>query len=283
MKKANRTSKANKELKTVEFMGCEFVLGKSAVFDKDFETVSEILAKDTTDAVDRATLISIYRASFHDDGKIEGASSCDSSCNGCEFCQKMREAAKGNVRHICNYCYDAAQEARWINVKNRHQLGMLIMSNVRFTERELMRVSLAVITRINSSGDTPNKTYALNMITLAKVNEDACKVAYWAKNAAPIIAACDEIGKPRNLTLVYSCPIINATCPLPKYFDYVFIVASSEERVQEFIKSGACECNGKKCKDCGFKCYKHEWAQGSVIVELLRAKKGQLAAIEAAM
>ena len=266
-----------KEYTIVNFMGCEFVLGKSAKFDNDFITVKSILEKENITAVDRIILINIYSVSYHDTGKIEGTCSFDSSCNGCDFCKKMRKAAENNVKHICKHCYDAKQESYRANVKNRHMLNMLIMSNVRFTEKELSKLNVAAINRVNSSGDTPNKTYALNMITIAAIN-DTVKFGYWAKNASPIIAACDEIGKPDNLSLVYSSPIINEACKLPKYFDYVFVVASDENHVNEFLANGACECNGKDCKDCGYKCYTKAWKNGSVIIELLRATNKKIVA-----
>ena len=96
------------------------------------------------------------------------------------------------------------------------------------------------------------------------------KCALWAKHTVPVIQACKTYGKPENLTLIYSSPIIGLIPRLPEYFDYVFVVFPDKETTKAAIENGACECNGKKCRECGYKCYKHEWANGSVIAELLK-------------
>lgn len=238
----------------MKFKGIEFNLGVSKKFDKDFARVKEIMANKEMSEADRTELLMIYAPSYHDSGKIEGITSCDSSCSSCKFCQKMIDAAEKDVTIICGDCYDKQQEKYKTHVKNRHGLNMLIMSQVEFTEDELKRVDLTKIVRINSSGDTPNETYALNMIRLAKVNPWA-NVAYWAKNTAPIIKAVDSIGKPENLRLVQSSPIIGKPVKKKKYFDYVFTVYPDKATTLKAIKNGASACNGRKCKDCGYACY----------------------------
>ncbi len=249
----------------------EIALNASKKFEKDFAIVKAILEKPVINAVDRMTLISVYKAAYHESGKIEGITSLDSSATNCDFCADMRKAAESNPAHICRYCYDFAQEHSFkgANVINRHSLNMLIMSSVEFTREELATISVSYINRVNSSGDTPNKTYAKNMLNIA-YSHPACKFGYWAKNTAAVIAACDEIGKPENVTLVQSSPIIGKPAKLAKYFDIVFTVYATKEGVEKAIEGGAKECNGKKCKDCGFKCYLNGWNPGDNIAEYLR-------------
>lgn len=262
------------KVNTIEKIGekeFQLVLNASAKFEKDLETVKAILAKPEINAIDRFQLLTIYKAAFHNSGKIEGVTSFDSTATNCGFCQKMRKAAENNPAHICNYCYDFAQEHSFkgANVLNRHTLNMLIMSSVEFTVDELRMVSVTYINRVNSSGDTPNVIYAKNMLRIALANP-AFKFAYWAKNTADVIAACDEIGKPANMTLIQSSPIIGKPAKLAKYFDVVFTVYATREDVDKAIAAGANECNGKKCKDCGYKCYLNGWKAGSNIAEYLR-------------
>ena len=145
--------------------GVEFVIGKSKKFDKDFVKAEKLLTKKCLTATDRMELLSIYATSYHDDGKIEGFTSCDSSCHGCEFCQKMIESAKQDPTLICGYCYDHAQENRWINTRNRHGLNLLIMSVTDYTEDELSRLSVTEFTRINSSGETLQTIFSLAIIS----------------------------------------------------------------------------------------------------------------------
>ena len=253
----------------IKVNGISFVSGISKKFDTDLFRVKSILEKPEITAADRMELIIIYAPAFHTSGKIEGITSYDSSAHSCTFCNACRKAAENNPAHICGMCYDIAQENYKVNSLNRHSLNMLIMSSVEFTETELSRLSVSKINRINSSGDTPNKTYALNMLRLAKIN-DFAKFAYWAKNTRDVIAACDEIGKPENMILIQSSIIIGRPAKKAKYFDYVFTVYPTKEMTAAAIETGSNECNGKKCMECGFKCYFGTHAGNNNIAEYLR-------------
>lgn len=261
-----------------------FIFGKSPKFEKDLSKVISILEKDTLSATDRFELLSIYNPSYHKGGKIEGVTSFDSSATNCGFCQNARNAAKNNPLHICGGCYDYSQENSFkgANIVNRHTLNMIIMSSVEFTKEELSILDVSKIDRVNSSGDVPNKTYACNMIKLAYINEFA-HFGFWAKNVLPVIAACDELGKPENMVLVQSSCIIGRPVKLAKYFDYVFTVYPDEETTTVAIEKGACACNGRKCKECGYKCYFGTWPVGANIAELYKGTKEQKAALKSAM
>lgn len=255
--------------KVVSFKGYDFTIGVSKKFDRDFTEVKAILEKEELYSVDRIKLVTIYKPSYHEDGKIEGITSYDSTATGCEFCRKMQEAAKKNPAHICGGCYDVRNENyRGANMKNRHMLNMLIMESIEFTKEELSLINTSKIGRINSSGDAPNITYAVNMLNLMYVNPYV-HFAYWAKNTEAVTAAVDKVGKPENCTLVQSSPIINRPAKLAKHFDIVFTVYLEKKDVLEAVKAGAGECNGKKCMECGFKCYLNGWKKGQNVAELL--------------
>ena len=240
-------------------------------FENDLQIVRAILSKPAEEitAADRALLLSIYQAPYHDTGKIEGASSCDSSCHGCAFCGLMREAAKGNPLHICGYCYDASQESRWANVKNRHGLNMEIMGAVDFSVEELARLPVTPIIRENSSGDISGDIMARNYVRIAYAHPWA-RVTLWAKNVAPVERAFGLLGKPENMLFIQSSILIGIPARRSPWADYVFTVYPDEETLQEALFSGAMECNGQKCKDCGWRCYKGLWPTGANIAELLR-------------
>lgn len=249
-------------------------------FECELSIVRSILSKPAAEitAAERATLLRIYQAPFHDTGKIEGASSCDSSCHGCAFCGLMREAAKNNPLHICGYCYDAAQEARWANVKNRHGLNLEIISALDFTVDELRAVPVTAILRENSSGDISGDIMARNYVRMAYAHEYAA-VALWAKNVSPVERAFDALGKPANMVFVQSSVLIGIPARRSRYADYVFTVYPDEESLQEALQAGAMECNGQKCKECGWKCYLRAWPAGANIAELLRIPESKRAAI----
>ena len=270
----------------IEYRGCEFVIGKSKKFDKDFETVKAILDKGSENitAADRIKLLTIYHPAYHEGGKIEGITIFDSSATNCEFCKKCRHAAKSNPAHICGSCYDYEQEHSFkgVNVLNRHTLNMLIMQSVEFTREELSILDCTKIDRINSSGDTPNVTYAKNMLNIAFVNGHA-KFAYWAKNIYAVQAAIKAVGKPENMTLVQSSCILNKTAKLAEGFDIVFTVYTNKDAVKAAIESGSGECNGKKCAECGYKCYLNGWNKGQNVAEYLRTTNEKRAEIEKAV
>lgn len=241
-------------------------------FEQDYATVMGILNKQEITHDDRMILLSIYKVSYHDDGKIEQIYSCDSSCANCSFCQSIRENSKDNPFVICNYCYDDAQEKRWVNVKNRHGLNLLIMSRVRFEKEELSTLSIRDLLRFNSSGDIENDIHAENYINIAYTHPDV-DCGLFAKNVAPVIRATDKLGKPANMKYVQSSILIGKPARRAKYFDIVFTVYATKEELEKALAEGAGECNGKKCKDCGFKCYrKNGWKEGSNVAEYLRLR-----------
>ena len=278
--------KKEKILTTVEFMGCTFTLGNAKAFDKDFESARAILERnpETWTKAERFKLLSIYRPSYHESGKIEGITSYDSSATNCRFCMAMRAEASRDAAHICNLCYDHAQEHSYkgLNVINRHTLNMLIMMATEYTPEELSIIDCSKINRVNSSGDTPNKTYAVNMLRLAAINKHAF-FALFAKNTAAVKAACRQEGKPENMTLVQSSRRINHPDPIEEFFDIVFTVYVNKAETEKAIAAGAGACNGKKCRECGFKCYLNGWAAGQNVAEVLRCNKEERERIERAL
>lgn len=242
----------------------------NAAIKKDIEIVENILSKDVITISDRYTLIRIYNVAYHESGKIEDIYSLDSSATNCDFCKAMRAlAAKMPGKIICESCYDIAQEKYRFAALNRHTLNMIIFSSVEFEIAELAALPCGLDIRINSSGDAPNKIYANNALKMGFAFPSS-NVAIWTKNAPVYINACRKYGKPENVSLIKSSIYIDKPEKLPEFFDYVFTVYFDKEKVKQAIAAGACECNGKKCIDCGKKCYRKTWKSGANIAELLR-------------
>lgn len=258
--------------------GMDFVIirdaekpGKIGKFEKDLDRVCAIMAKgvENLTVADKFELLKIYKVAYHESGKIEGVYSLDSSATNCTFCRVMREKAKENPNIICGYCYDFEQEKYRKEVLNRHTLNLVIMSKVEFTVDELRHLNGIGLIRVNSSGDAENVIYAKNMLRYAMAHSFA-RVAIWSKNVLAYIKAIDEIGKPENVIMIQSSPFINKPVARAKYFDYVFTVYSDAEQIEKALNAGACECNGKKCSVCGYKCYFGTWSIGANIAEFLR-------------
>ena len=243
----------------------------NALIKKEIAIVEGILAKEEITHFDRMELLRIYNIAYHESGKIEGIYSLDSSATNCDFCKAFREYAKAHpeLNIVCGKCYDFAQEQYRYSALNRHTLNMVIMESVEFEIEELAALPCGELARVNSSGDSSNDVYASNMIKFA-IAHPFSKVAIWSKHTITYIHACDKYGKPGNVTMIQSSPYVDKAVKLAKHFDYVFTVYMDKDKVKEALESGACECNGKKCKACGYKCYYGAWKRGANIAELLR-------------
>lgn len=84
------------------------------------------------------------------------------------------------------------------------------------------------------------------------------------------IHAIEKYGKPENAVMIQSSPFVDKAVKLARYFDYTFTVYSDKEKIENALANGACECNGKKCADCGYKCYMKAWEENANIAEFLR-------------
>ena len=270
------------EIVKINYRGLNFFIDNDKI-ENDLNVVMSILDKgvENLTAVDRFTLLNIYKTAYHDSGKIEGVTSLDSTATNCEFCKAIRAANKDNDLCICNGCYDMQQESYRLAVLSRHTLNMLIMMTVDFTVEELKMLTVTPLLRVNSSGDTPNVIYARNMIRSCYAFPFV-HVGYWAKNVNAVIAACDELGKPENVVLIQSSCLIGKPAKKAKYFDFVFTVYPDKETCEAAIAAGASSCNGKKCKECGYKCYFGTHEGNGNIAEVLRgASKDKIKAIKA--
>lgn len=264
-----------KTFEKIDAFGYRFIIEvpKSGIakIKKDIAIVENILSLDEITHADRMHLLWIYNVAHHDSGKIEDVNSLDSSATNCGFCAKMREyaAAHPELKIVCGECYDYKQEQYRYSALNRHTLNLVIMESVEFTIEELSMLPAGELIRVNSSGDSSGNVYAANMIKYC-IAHPTSHCAIWAKNAVSYIHACDKYGKPKNVVMIQSSPFVDREVKRAKYFDYVFTVYKDAEKVKAALANGACECNGKKCKNCDFKCYKKLWPVGSNIAELLR-------------
>lgn len=225
------------------------------------------------DIIDQIQLLQIIKPNMHKNGKIENISSFDSAVLTCSFCQKMHSNFQDNPLIICNYCYAKkdAESFKGKNVRLNHDLKRRIFSSVVFNESVLSSLMLVGLYRFNEDGDIENDIHAENYIKIAKCNPYA-KFGFWCKNVIPVQRAIEKLGKPENCTLIYSSPLINDFSDyIPKYFDYKFVVYTPKY-INLAMNLNKSECNGKKCVDCGYKCYlnSHDYR---IIAEKLRFTK----------
>ena len=269
---------------------------KKTVNEKRLETMRRNLATleneaaailekgDAMTAEDRARLLQLVNVAYHVGGKIEGLFSVD-SCASCAFCQRMIAAAADNSLMICGACYaarDAYKEASW----RRHTLNARIFSAVLFSVDELQQLTIpGLLCRFNEDGDTVNETMARNYIRIV-VSHPSTRFGYFYKNAAAVAAGLKAEGYtardqlPENVRFIHSSHLIGfKTSPL-WFDDAVFTVYPDAATTAAAIAAGQHACNGRKCKDCGYKCYQMERTKKPVyIAELLRCSSERRKAI----
>lgn len=221
---------------------------------------ADIIAKgaDMTHA-DRARLLQLINVKLHEEGsKIADIFSIDSTA-ACEFCTAMRRSAEDNILMICRYCYAAAdfwKEASW----RRHKLNALILSTVLFTVEELAALPIGALCRFNEDGDTVNETMARNYIRIALAHHGT-RFGYWYKNAPAVEAGLHAEGihtredLPDNIRFIHSSMLIGFEAGALWFDDAIFTVFPDAETTEAAIAAGAHECNGRKCRTCGFTCY----------------------------
>lgn len=244
-----------------------------------------ILAKgDAMTTDDRRELLRIVNVAYHTSGKIEGVFSIDSTAS-CEFCQRMIKAALSHVLMICGACYaaaDAWKEAAW----RRHKLNARIFASVLFSVDELKELHIdGHLCRFNEDGDTVNETMARNYIRIAAAHIYVM-FGYWYKNTAAVEAGLIAEGittraaRPENIRFIHSSILIGFEAPETWFDDAIFTVYPDAETTLEAVKNGSHECNGKRCRACGFTCYTMQRRENVIhIAEVLRTNAKRRAVI----
>lgn len=189
---------------------------------------------------------------YHKSGKIEGLFSLDVACSNCAFCQKMQEAGKSDPAIICGYCYTNSMFAA---PRAAHEITGLILSNMALTPVEAAAVAIpGYMFRFDSDGEIINATHAANILQLVRTHP-LTKFAIWTKRPGLLNPFILQDGKPDNLTIGISSVEINKPQENPFIWcDFVFTVYTPEG-MKKALARGERECNGKKCRDCGFSCY----------------------------
>ena len=238
---------------------------------------------------DRKNLLQFVNVAFHESGKIESIYSIDGSVT-CEFCAKMRAAAEDAPLMICGACY-AAKDSWKEAAFRRHKLNMRILSTVLFTAEELKALIIpeGANLRINEDGDIATVTHARNVLRIIESNKSA-GVGFWFKNTPAVGDALkaegvNNVAEKRarygNARFVQSSVLIGFPARPAWFTDVVFTVFPDKETTLAAIAEGAFECNGRKCKECGFNCYNARKNGDGVqhVAEYLRTNNANRAAI----
>jgi hypothetical protein len=174
-------------------------------------------------------------------GKMVGIPSINTSTTDNTFCQAMQKTDS-----ICKSCYAQRYE------KLRPSMVNAFRRNKFLSERPLQPEELpainAQIARFASYGELINMMHFINLLRIALANPRTI-FTLWTKRYRIVQRVLNVLGKPDNLILIYSSPVVGVPSKLPKGFDKVFTAFARGSDMTDI------NCHGA-CNDCRL-CYSH--------------------------
>ena len=199
-------------------------------------------------------------------GKLESFRAINSNTRSNPFCLKMYENAADNV--ICRSCYSHEMlKAYRANTVPALQRNTDVLSQpwnpddvIKLAGKGRKRFQPGEYVRIHGHGEIINADHVVNLMRIIRENPQA-RFSWWTKRHQLIRQYCEANGKPENLILVYSNPIVDKimTKP-PAWFDKAFNNISKPHEDEN--------CTGQKCRDC-MACYDPK-SSTNVIIERVK-------------
>ena len=189
-------------------------------------------------------------------GKMDGIPSISTSC----LCNPICLARQKNGNSICSKCFAVG------TIKQYTALGKALESNFHLLNDSILDLDLlprfkstVEIVRIESFGDVASVTQAINYANICKVNPHVT-FAWWSKNMEICKKAFDIVGKPHNVIMVESAPIMDTEIkPSNEYVDKTFTVYTDE--------NPQINCGKRSCMTCR-RCYRKDTERS--VKELLK-------------
>ena len=153
-----------------------------------------------------------------------------------------------NKDSACYYCFSFA------TVKMYKQTRNMLIENTKVLTTELIpdiKIN-TILFRFESFGDIINEIQFENYIRISRANKRT-NFALWTKHITSVERMLDKFGKPDNLQLIYSSPMLNKQTNINKfkYVDKVFTVYSKEYAKDSNININ---CGSRACFNCSL-CY----------------------------
>ena len=191
-------------------------------------------------------------------GKMNGIPSISTSCLDNPICRKRMKDGES----VCVHCFAAALLEHRGNVRQAVRNNFELLNTEVLPLEMLPRFRNVSIVRIESFGDVASVTQAINYINIVKVNPFVMFAA-WTKNASIWNAAIKQVGKPENLSLVYSSFKLNKVASPEEYFtkdgennfDHIFTVF--DKATCDFYGDGFINCGARDCATCR-RCYRKD-------------------------
>lgn len=183
-------------------------------------------------------------------GKMAGIPSISTSVLENPICQKRRQ----DPNSICAKCFAASTAARYSSLAKNLKSNLELLTGEILPADVLPRFipELSNIVRFESFGDLANVNQAINYLNIAKVNPGV-RFAIWTKNIGILAKAVETVGKPENIRIIYSAPIVNHAIDVEKtkrsfpYVDAVFTVYDKKHVAENNVEIN---CGAKSCITC---------------------------------
>lgn len=183
-------------------------------------------------------------------GKMQGIPSISTSVLDNPICQKRREQKNS----ICAKCFAANTAARYSSLAKNLSSNLELLTSEILPDDVLPRFipELASIVRFESFGDLASVNQATNYLNIARVNPGV-RFAIWTKNIAILAAAVEMAGKPENIRVIYSAPMINKPIDAEKVkrtFPSVDAVFTVYDKKHVAENGTDINCGAKSCITC---------------------------------
>jgi len=196
----------------------------------------------------------------HLSGKMDKVRALSTYAGQNPSCKAMMK----NDKTVCSHCYAYKQVESGVYPNQRTALER----NGKALSNKLLTIvpnlSKQEIFRFESHGDIINVIHARNYIRIAKANPTV-NFAAWTKRPSIWESAIGKEGKPDNLKIVYSSPIVNYPAEVWNRFTFVDSIFTVYEKGVVAPNQTPCQCGKGSCNRCRF-CY----TKSGMIAETLR-------------
>jgi len=183
-------------------------------------------------------------------GKMAGIPSISTSVLENPICQKRRQ----DKNSICAKCFAASTAARYSSLAKNLKSNLELLTGEILPAIVLPRFipELSNIVRFESFGDLANVNQAINYLNIARINPDV-RFALWTKNIGFLAKAVEMVGKPENIRIIYSAPIVNHAIDVEKTqraFSCVDAVFTVYDKKHVAANNVDINCGAKSCITC---------------------------------
>ena len=196
----------------------------------------------------------------HLSGKMDKVRAISTYAGMNPSCMKLMK----NKDTVCSHCYAYKQVESGVYPNQRACLernGKALSGSLLDIVPNLSRQE---IFRFESHGDVINDIHARNYLRIAKANPTV-KFAAWTKRPPIWERAIKEEGKPSNLKIVFSSPMVNKMLDVRTLFPFIDTIFTVYEKGVETPHQFPCQCGPGSCNRCR-QCY----TKSTMVAEVLR-------------